>query len=50
MKKINLKPLRVLRGGGWFFYASNLRAAFRLIRSPSAQNRGIGTRLVRGKR
>ncbi len=38
---------RVVRGGGWFFIAANLRAAFRNRSAPSARDGLLGFRLVR---
>jgi len=38
---------RVLRGGGWFDYASYCRSAFRIWSSPSYRDSDLGFRLVR---
>jgi hypothetical protein len=54
MKKINLKPSRVFRGGGWLYYASFLCAAYRDSSIPSSQISSFDARLslrfTRGKR
>ena len=38
---------RVIRGGGWYYFARNVRSAIRAYGSPGARNVGIGFRLVR---
>jgi formylglycine-generating enzyme required for sulfatase activity len=41
---------RVFRGGSWFSYPANCRAAFRYGREPTSRNNGVGFRLARSSR
>jgi formylglycine-generating enzyme required for sulfatase activity len=44
----DIGTLRVLRGGGWFDFAGDVRSAYRYWFEPDGRDDGIGFRLARG--